>query len=68
MGGAVDIMQLSCIQTELLVFLSFSKNNRHLQYKLLCHFVSQPYLEKVTRVFRSVPCGSEMAAKRSVWG
>ena len=31
MGRAVEIMQLSCIQTELLVFLSFPKNNRHLQ-------------------------------------
>ena len=31
MGRAVGIMQLSCLQTELLFFLSFSKNNRHLQ-------------------------------------
>ena len=35
---------------------------------ILCHFLAQPYLGKVTRAFRLVPCGSEMAAKRSARG
>ena len=31
MGRAVGISQLSCIQSELLLFYGFSKNNRHIQ-------------------------------------
>ena len=34
----------------------------------LNHLIAQTYLGKVTEGFQSTPCGSEMAAKRSVWG
>ena len=34
----------------------------------LCHLLAQTYLGKVTKAFQSIPCGSEMAAKRSVLG
>ena len=33
----------------------------------LCHLIAQTYLGKATEGFQSTPCGSEMAAKRSVW-
>ena len=33
----------------------------------LCHLIAQTYLGKVTKGFQSTQCGSEMAAKRSVW-
>ena len=34
----------------------------------LCHFVAQPYSGKVTKAFRIVPCGSEMAVKNRPGG
>ena len=34
----------------------------------LCHLIAQTYLGKVTKGFQSTSCGSEMAAKKSIWG
>jgi hypothetical protein len=38
------------------------------ELRKMCHFVAPSYSGKVTKAFLLTPSGSEMAAKRSVWG
>ena len=75
MGRAVGIMQLSCIQSELLVFKFLKKIicicSRHIEFlsdnidAIFVTFRSPTIFRKVA--FQLVSCGLEMAAKRSAW-
>ena len=78
-GVAVEISFLCAIEAELrLYYAVFAWSDIYylfaaailefwveLEWKQICHFVAQPYLEELTKSFPLTSSGSEMAAKRS---